>query len=435
MGREINDIELLKNLPNLYLGKTEKAESAKVADSVNWTNVLNKPSTFQPSAHNHDNYLSLSGGTITGNITKTGAGAGFVVSYGTSRTMMYASTTQGEHIFGGSNNGSLEVTDYVRVTPGSLKYVTGGNTYEVYHTGKKPSATDIGALPLTGGTISGDLGITGALQLAGVNALRSNGASTILSCKTGYMYFRPNGDTNTAGQVSITLAGKVIAPSFNTVNDGVVGQSTRQELEISGNTLSFANTIEGTKKYASIAMQNNSLEFNANSFYIYAGTGGFNVPGKILIGGKGGCSISDSGLNANADYGFNMGDTMRLGTIFCTSVVQMSDKETKEEIKYINNREENLVPADFYDFFLKDFKPVSFKYKNRQTDTPELGFIAQDIKQTKLADYILIERPNQLLAFNNYSYTSSIAIALQQAIRKIEYLEDQLFLLKNKINK
>lgn len=144
MSRKRDDLETLKTLPELYLGKKETAESAKVALSVNWANVLSKPSTFAPSAHSHD-YIPLTGGTITGSIIRTGTGAGFVVANGTSRTMMYASVTQGEHIFGGSNNSSLEATDYVRVTPGSLKYVTGGVTYDVYHTGNKPSLGDIGA--------------------------------------------------------------------------------------------------------------------------------------------------------------------------------------------------------------------------------------------------------------------------------------------------
>lgn len=35
------------------LGKTEKAESASVADSVAWTGVTGKPSSFTPSAHTH----------------------------------------------------------------------------------------------------------------------------------------------------------------------------------------------------------------------------------------------------------------------------------------------------------------------------------------------------------------------------------------------
>ncbi len=46
-------------------GKVDNAESA---DNVSWAGVNNKPSTYPPSSHNH-NYLPLTGGTITGNLT------------------------------------------------------------------------------------------------------------------------------------------------------------------------------------------------------------------------------------------------------------------------------------------------------------------------------------------------------------------------------
>lgn len=37
-----------------YLGKTEKAESAKYADTVDWESIGGKPSVFTPSSHTHD---------------------------------------------------------------------------------------------------------------------------------------------------------------------------------------------------------------------------------------------------------------------------------------------------------------------------------------------------------------------------------------------
>lgn len=120
---------------------------------------------------------------------------------------------------------------------------------------------------------------------------------------------------------------------------------------------------------------------------------------------------------------------MRLGYIACQSLTQMSDMRTKNNIKYINNNEDDINNYDFYNFFLNEFKPVSFKYNNSPNRNLELGFIAQDIMNTKLSKYILTDNMNQkddLIAFNNYSYTSAIAIALQQAILKIERLEKQI---------
>lgn len=45
------------------------ADGGGTADSVAWENVTGKPDTFPPATHNHDNeYLKLSGGTMTGPI-------------------------------------------------------------------------------------------------------------------------------------------------------------------------------------------------------------------------------------------------------------------------------------------------------------------------------------------------------------------------------
>lgn len=44
------------------------ATGGGTADAVEWDNVLNKPETFPPSEHTHEQYLQLAGGTMTGNI-------------------------------------------------------------------------------------------------------------------------------------------------------------------------------------------------------------------------------------------------------------------------------------------------------------------------------------------------------------------------------
>ncbi len=43
---------------------------AATKPTYNWTEILNKPTTFTPATHNHDGtYLKLTGGTVTGNVT------------------------------------------------------------------------------------------------------------------------------------------------------------------------------------------------------------------------------------------------------------------------------------------------------------------------------------------------------------------------------
>ena len=51
------------------------ATSAGSANAVAWSNVNGKPSTFTPSAHNHDTaYLKLNGGTMTGTLSLKNTG-------------------------------------------------------------------------------------------------------------------------------------------------------------------------------------------------------------------------------------------------------------------------------------------------------------------------------------------------------------------------
>lgn len=60
------------------LGRTEKAVSAKTADSVSWAGVTGKPSTYPPSGHNHDSaYPATNGSRATGTwgINITGSSA------------------------------------------------------------------------------------------------------------------------------------------------------------------------------------------------------------------------------------------------------------------------------------------------------------------------------------------------------------------------
>ena len=57
------------------------ANTSGSANAVAWDNVSGKPSTFTPSAHNHDTaYLKLSGGTMTGRITFSNFGNSYIFS-------------------------------------------------------------------------------------------------------------------------------------------------------------------------------------------------------------------------------------------------------------------------------------------------------------------------------------------------------------------
>lgn len=220
------------------------------------------------SSHTHS-YLPLSGGTLSGSLTKNGSGAGFIISNGTARTMVYSSTTVGEHIFGGSNNSSNEVADYIRIGANKLKYQTGENEYDIYHTGKKPTPSDIGAAASShthnyAGSSSAGGNANAAVKLAtarSINGTKFDGTGDITTANWGTARTLTIGNTgksvNGGGNVSwslseigalpltggtlsgrLTANGRISAPTAGsswisgmTVTNATIGISTQQKTD------------------------------------------------------------------------------------------------------------------------------------------------------------------------------------------------------------
>ncbi|MCC0180278.1 tail fiber domain-containing protein [Aeromonas hydrophila] len=101
--------------------------------------------------------LNLSGGTMTGNINSTATfrtsinqSLGFVMQRtGTTYQAGVGQGSDGMAVIGTGTETNLEA--WLKVGPSTLNFT--GN--KVYHSGDKPTALDIGALPLSGGTMSG----------------------------------------------------------------------------------------------------------------------------------------------------------------------------------------------------------------------------------------------------------------------------------------
>lgn len=89
------------------------------------------------SNHTH-NYLPLSGGTLTGNLKISGNNKNLVIGTGTSDVYIH-NTASGKY---------LQMKD-----DGSLSY----SSSKIYHAGDKPTASEVGALATSGGTMSGNI--------------------------------------------------------------------------------------------------------------------------------------------------------------------------------------------------------------------------------------------------------------------------------------
>ena len=121
-------------------------------------------------------------------------------------------------------------------------------------------------------------------------------------------------------------------------------------------------------------------------------------------------------------------------------VISTSDRNSKENIKYLNEEvktidDTSVTAKDLYLFIKDDLRLANFDYKgNKSVANKQVGFIAQDIKNTKVGDLVVVKGENGELGYINNSYINIIAGALQyeinirdkqikELISKIEVLE------------
>ena len=280
------------------------------------------------------------------------------------------------------------------------------STGRVYTTGNKPTPADIGALPLSGGTLTGDLVINNnnkRLKIIGANTNLEIGAGDndvfIHNTTSGsYLQFNNNGNL----YINSLLIGTQTYP--------IIGSDTNWWFQRIAPVMS--DGVMEVGKY---------IDFHKAS--------------------------SDS-----ADYTVRLDATG--SSLWCsTSIQQGSDRELKENIKYLDDepmllsvKEGSSTP--FKDF-IKDFKFATYNYKGSKGRC--FGFIAQDIAKNPVGRLLTqehemdiinkktreIEGTETTLAFNLADYTSVVAKALQEEIRekdeKIIELESRLEKLENMI--
>ncbi|EHM6953378.1 hypothetical protein KGV31_002177 [Vibrio parahaemolyticus] len=87
-----------------------------------------------------------------------------------------------------------------------------GGNFRLYHEDHKPTASEIRALDTTGGTMTGDLKLTDETKIVSSSnpgtAIRFNSSGDVIaSADTATMYFRPNGTTNSTGQMTLPSDG------------------------------------------------------------------------------------------------------------------------------------------------------------------------------------------------------------------------------------
>ena len=151
---------------------------------VECNNVLNKPSTFTPSIHSHaisditslqsaldgkaasnhtHNYLPLSGGTMDPNAELTFANAKGLYgkdSKGVAQRLVVIGADDCCYL------GGVNLHTYIRSSDCPQYLDSSGNKYNIYHSG---NFNPTNYLPLTGGTLTGDITLSNSKAIKGKN--------------------------------------------------------------------------------------------------------------------------------------------------------------------------------------------------------------------------------------------------------------------------
>lgn len=143
---------------------------------------------------------------------------------------------------------------------------------------------------------------------------------------------------------------------------------------------------------------------------------------------------------AHATGGMDLGSgNLRWYTLYCVTAINTSDKKYKKNIKYVD---EEITPIlrskieenKYYNFIKNELKIAEYDYDRKDSvervEDHQIGFIAQDIINTEVGSKFCYEM-NEGLGFSATGYTTVVAKALQEAIKKIEVLEEKIKKLEN----
>lgn len=154
--------------PSIALGETSSTAYAgdkgkATTDSLNTHKADTTSHITSTERTAWNNKFDKTGGSVTGDIEIDNSNAPQVRAKNTTTNntvLIQPSSTAGEYVFGGNTDGSTSVPTMLRIGQNKLQYsYNNGAPFDIYHTGNKPSASDVGALPTTGGVVNGAFGI------------------------------------------------------------------------------------------------------------------------------------------------------------------------------------------------------------------------------------------------------------------------------------
>lgn len=291
------------------------------------------------------------------------------------------------------------------------------NGQSVYHTGNKPTKSDVGLSNIANYSTTTDINSTASNLYATasmVSKVREEKVNKVNALVSNTLTFNLEG-TNKAGMIGVSASDVYI---YNNKSD--------KYLQFQDNgTLTISNQIIGDIRYPIV-------DRVADRWW------GRIAPvmsdGVIEIGKY--IDFHETN-NGSADYQPRL--IAQGGNVVCTGgFVNGSDRRLKEHIMYLDdfNSTELDKRNAFKDFIKNDLRIAQYKYL--KADKLNLGFIAQDVYEHPVGKLFTGHYgEDDMLLYDNACFTAVIARALQEEIRekdeKIKELNNRLNILEDTV--
>ena len=299
------------------------------------------------------------------------------------------------------------------------------NGYELVRKQPQQDSEISKRLPLTGGTLTGNLTMSNNSRFIGNLNGNATTATTLQNARTlniGNTGKSFNGSSNVSW--SLNEIGAV-----NKTGDTMSGDLTIKKADGSAAAIMTHRTVNG-----------NDIQARFDVFLSCEGSAAISTNNKTS-GNQLSCYVCENtGFWASHTSSNNVRPTLgwakyRWSTIYSINALNTSDMEYKENIEYLQSEQSkkrslnNITYKDLYNFY-KDIELAKYNYKGQEHN--EFGFIAQDIINTKVGSEIVIECEEGHL-YSIGSYASSIAGALKHSISEIENLKQENLNIKKQL--
>lgn len=234
-----------------------QAGTSQTTESVNWGNIQEKPSTFTPSNHNQD-WSTITGkpSTFTPSgheqdwSTITGKPSTFAPSSHTHDYLPLAGGTLTGHLYGQYLSGTWLQTTAATNSEAAATQIAVLHNGWVYYRTPSQILSDIAAVPLSGGTMTGPLTFNGGdattaskiiLDPAGKGQITDTGTSTILGFTSSSQLTVGHGSYNTNIRgASVTINGVTALTTNN-----IAGTANKVAKFTSANTIGDSDISDG----------------------------------------------------------------------------------------------------------------------------------------------------------------------------------------------